>query len=201
MILIEELKDINNVGDIAKLHNKAFPNFFLTQLGLPFLSALYHGYFEDDKSGILIAKENDKLYGFLAYSNDYPRFFKQLIKKHILKFAFCSLKAAVLHPSFIRRILGAFKKSNSVVKPQKYVELASICVDPKHENKGIGSALIKELINITDFSVYDFISLETDAENNDSANQFYLKNGFSLLTTYKTKEGRLMNEYIYKPGE
>lgn len=201
MIFVSNLENKSLIPDIAALHKKAFKGFFLTKLGVPFLKTLYTGFFEDDKSGILIAKDKDKLIGFLAYSKDYPRFFKQLIKKHIIRFAVCSVGAAIKHPSFIKRILGAFKKSDEVKKDDNYVELASICVDPDCESQGIGTALIDELKSIINFNRFAYISLETDAENNDIVNKFYVKNGFALKRTYKTGEGRLMNEYTYCPEE
>ena len=74
-------KDKRLIGELAKLHKKAFPDFFLTQLGLPFLRTLYRGYLDDPESGIIVAVENRKLAGFIAYSNDYPRFYRGLIKK------------------------------------------------------------------------------------------------------------------------
>ena len=203
MVEIRSIEEINPylIKDIAELHKRAFPKFFLTQLGVPFLRTLYNGYMEDKDSGIIIAVNEGELMGFIAYSNDYPRFYKGLIKNHLIKFAFCSLGAAISHPSFIKRILGAFKKSESVVKEERYVELASICVDPTIESKGIGSALINYLKSIVDFKTYAYINLETDADGNDSVNKFYVKNGFELERTFTTTEGRRMNEYRYRPGE
>lgn len=186
------------IKTIAELHKKAFPSFFLTQLGVPFLHTLYTGYMEDKDSGIIVAEDNNGiLIGFIAYSNDYPCFYKGLIKKHLFKFAFCSLGATIRHPSFIKRILGAFKKSESVVKEEKYVELASICVDPGLESKGIGTQLIDYLKSIVDFNTYAYINLETDADGNDGVNRFYVKNGFKLERQFTTAEGRRMNEYRY----
>ncbi len=201
MISVYKLENKISIPGIAMLHKKAFKGFFLTKLGVPFLKTLYTGFFEDDKSGILIAKDKDKLIGFLAYSEDYPLFFKRLIKKHIIRFAVCSAGAAIKHPSFIKRILGAFKKSDEVKKDDNYVELASICVDPDCENHGTGTALIDKLKSMIDFNKFAYISLETDAENNDLVNKFYVKNGFALKRTYKTGEGRLMNEYTFCPEE
>ena len=130
MVVIKELKksDADYMENIAELHKDAFPAFFRTQLGIPFLRTLYLGYLEDQESGIIVAEDDGEVIGFIAYSKDYPKFYKGLIKKHLLKFAFCSASAAIRHPSFVKRILGAFKKSESVVKEEKYVELASICV-------------------------------------------------------------------------
>ena len=107
--------DESLIPRIAKLHIKAFPNFFLTQLGPRFLMTLYKGYLEDPDSGILVAEDSDHhLLGFLAYSFDYSRFYKGLMKSHLATFALCSAGAAIKHPSFIKRLLGAFKKSDGV---------------------------------------------------------------------------------------
>lgn len=203
MAVIHELatKDSDYIKEIADLHKRAFPSFFLTQLGVPFLKTLYSGYMEDKDSGIIVAEEKEKLIGFLAYSNDYSRFYKGLIKNHLMKFAFCSIGAAIRHPSFIKRLLGAFKKSESVVKTERYVELASICVDPEIESKGVGSALINYLKAIVDYDKFAYINLETDADGNESVNKFYVKNGFKLEREYVTAEGRRMNEYRFAPGE
>ena len=196
-----EQKDRNLIPSLALLHKAAFPRFFLTQLGIPFLKTLYTGYLEDAESGIIVAEEDNRVIGLIAYSKDYPKFYKGLIKHHIIKFAFCSLGAAIRHPSFIKRLLGAFKKSESVVKTERYVELASIGVDPNCEAKGIGSALISYLKNQIDFSKFAYINLETDAVDNEAANRFYIKNGFILEREFTTAEGRKMNEYRFAPGE
>lgn len=186
-----------SIRKLSRLHTRAFPDFFLTQLGVSFLDALYKGYLNDDRSGIIVAEYNGKLAGFIAYSYDYPNFYKGLMKHHLLKFALCSVGAAVRHPSFIKRLLGAFKKSDSVVKSEKYVELASICVEPKIGKKGIGSKLIDHLKGMVDFNEYAYINLETDAVNNDAVNRFYVKNGFKLARSYYSSEGRKMNEYRF----
>ena len=200
MVCIHELENANPelIHTIAELHRRAFPTFFLTQLGTPFLRTLYSGYIEDVDSGVIVAEDESRMVGFIAYSKDYPKFYKGLIKNHLIKFAVCSLSAVICHPTFIKRILGAFKKSESVVKEEQYVELASICVDPSTTGKGIGSALIDYFKGIVDFDRFAYINLETDAINNDDANRFYQKNGFKLSRTFTTAEGRRMNEYRYR---
>ncbi len=200
MVSIKELErvDDNYIKNMARLHILCFPGFFLTQLGAPFLTMLYKGYKEDANSGIIVAEEEGELVGFIAYSNDYSKFYKNLIKKHVFGFAMCSVGAAVKHPSIIKRILGAFRKSESVAKQERYVELASICVSPVIKGKGVGSHLINYLKEIVDYDTYEYINLETDAENNDVVNRFYIKNGFKLSNMYITPEGRRMNEYRFR---
>lgn len=200
MRIIRELNSTEKkyIRDLASLHSRAFPNFFLTQLGEPFLRILYNGYLDDKQSGIIVAEENNRIIGFIAYSNDYPGFYKGLLKRKVIQFATCSIVAAAKHPSFIKRLLGAFKKSDSVVKTERYVELASICVDPQIERKGVGSELINYLKGIVDFKSYSFINLETDADHNENAIRFYEKNGFVKERMYVTPEGRSMIEFQYR---
>jgi ribosomal protein S18 acetylase RimI-like enzyme len=158
---------------------------------------LYEGYLEDENSGLLVAEDGGAVMGFVAYSFDYSGFYRMLMRRHAVRFALCASTAVVRHPSIIGRLFGAFGKSESVARDEKYVELASICVDPSCEGKGIGSALIESLIDLVDFDYYKYICLETDATNNDRANAFYEKNDFKLERIYQTKQGRLMNEYRY----
>lgn len=191
------IEDRKLIDRIAHLHQKAFPSFFLTQLGIPFLKTLYKGYLDDADSGIIIAEESGKIKGFIAYSNDYPRFYRGLIRHKIIQFAWCSFLAVIRHPSFAKRLLGAFGKSESVEKKERYVELASICTDPAAEGQGIGTALIDHLKSMIDFNKYAFINLETDAEDNEKAKCFYIKNGFRQECTYITAEGRKMIEFRY----
>ena len=49
-----------------------------------------------------------------------------------------------------------------------------------------------------DFSKYDYITLETDAVDNEAANAFYQKNGFVLSDVFTTSEGRVMNKYHFR---
>ena len=196
--------DANALGNgyakkIAELHIKAFPSFFLTQLGESFLTLLYRGYIEDKSSGIIVSEdEKGSLLGFIAYSRDYSGFFRGLIRQHILGFAFNAIIAAAKNPRFIKRLVGAFGKSDQVQRLEPYVELASIGVDPEKNGLGIGTSLIGYLIQIVDFNDFSYISLETDANDNERANQFYQKNGFTLSRVFVTAEGRRMNEYRYR---
>ncbi len=203
MVSVEEVGkyDKRVINTIAVLHLEAFPDFFLTKLGKKFVKLLYKCYLKDDESGIIIAKDDENIIGFIAYSKDYPSFYKKLIKKHIVKFALCSIGAVVKHPSFTKRLLGAFRKSNEVKKTEKYIEIASICVDPKRNRKGVGTLLINYIKDDVDYSVYKYINLETDADGNEKVNNFYIKNGFILARTYTTREGRKMNEYRFYGDE
>ena len=195
---IFEVKDRQYLKEIVDIHHRTFEGFFLTKLGKGFLTTLYRGYIEDADSGVIVALDDEKVVGFIAYSKDYSRFYSNLMKRKIVQFAFYSMLAVIRNPSFIKRLLGAFGKSDEVKRTEPYVELASIGVLPETKGQGVGSKLITWLIDIVDFNMYSYISLETDAEDNDAVNMFYKKNGFVCVRTYETKEKRKMNEYQYR---
>lgn len=186
-----------HIDDIVQIHMDTFEGFFLTFLGRDFLKLLYEGFIRHDKSELLVAIDNDKILGFLAYSQDMSDFYKYLLKTKLFHFGWCALKAFIKKPSIMMRLLSAFGKSEEVKREEKYIELSSIGVSPKYKGKGIGSKLIVELKKKVDFNEFKYISLETDAVDNEYANKFYQKNEFILDRTYETRQGRKMNEYHY----
>ena len=160
---------------------------------------MYRSYSEHEPSGLLIAQdEQGCVVGFLAYSCDMSGLYKFMIKKKLIPFAWYSIGAFLRKPSAFLRIVRAFLKPGESKREEKYVELASIGVDPTAKGNGIGSQLISHLKEQVDFLEYAYISLETDAENNEAANSFYKKNGFILARRYNTREGRKMNEYRFE---
>lgn len=206
MIATKEKVSIRKVGssekqitnEIVEIHLQTFQGFFLTFLGRGFLRQLYKGYCAYDKSALLVAMNNEnRPIGFLAYSEDISGFYKYLIKSKLLPFAWYSFYAFCRQPSSIIRLLSAFFKPGKSKRNENYIELASIGVSPEIKSTGIGSALIEELKTNTDFNRFQYICLETDAENNEASNEFYLKNDFSLFKSFETPEGRKMNEYRY----
>lgn len=183
------------INDVVSIHLDTFTGFFLTFMGRGFLNLMYRSYAEYQDSGILVAFEEDKPVGFLAYSGDLSGLYKYMIKKRLIPFAWYSLGAFFRKPTVFMRLVRAFLKPSETKREEKYVELASIGVSPSVKSKGVGSQLIDALKAQVDFDKYDYITLETDAVNNDGANHFYKKNGFVLSREYITHEGREMNEY------
>lgn len=194
---IEITDDKEIVDEVVKIHIDTFQGFFLTFLGRGFLEQLYRGYIEHNQSNLIIAKQNQEIVGFIAYSFDISGLYKFLIKKRLFLFAWYSLIAFIKNPKILFRLLSAFTKSDEVSRDEKYIELASIGVKTSVKAQGIGSSMISFLKQQIDFNEYKYISLETDAKDNEYANKFYQKNGFILVRTYETKQGRKMNEYRY----
>ena len=187
------------INDVVTIHLNTFQGFFLTFMGRGFLKLMYRSYVEYNASGVLVALENGKPVGFLAYSGDLSGLYKYMIKKRLVPFAWYSLGAFFRKPTVFMRLVRAFLKPGEAKRQEKYMELASIGVDPACKSKGVGSQLIDLLKEMVDFNEYAYITLETDAVNNEAANRFYKKNGFVAEREFETNEGRKMIEYRWRP--
>lgn len=200
MMRIRKIGDTekDTINDIVSIHLNTFTGFFLTFMDRGFLNLMYRSYAEYKDSGILVAFEEEKPVGFLAYSGDLSGLYKYMIKKRLILFAWYSLGAFFRKPTVFMRLVRAFLKPSESKREEKYVELASIGVDPNVKSKGVGSQLIDALKAQVDFSKYEYITLETDAVNNEGANHFYKKNGFVIEREFETNEGRKMYEYRYR---
>lgn len=191
--------DTQVIGKIVDIHMATFQGFFLTFLGKGFLRQMYSSYCDHQPSGLLAAfDEHDVPVGFLAYSSELSGLYKHMIKTRLVPFAWYSLGAFLRKPAVFMRLVRAFLKPGESKREEAYVELASIGVAPDVKSKGIGSQLIGHLKELVDFEKYAYITLETDAVDNEAANGFYVKNGFVLTRSFTTNEGRKMNEYRYR---
>lgn len=181
--------------DVVNIHISTFEGFFLTFLGKGFLRQMYKGFISHENSGLIVVKIEKEIAGVLAYSGDISSFYKYLIKTRLIPFAWYSLGATIRKPSAMFRLIRAFLKPGETKRDEQYVELSSIGVKPEWKGKHVGSVLIDKLKEIFDSEKYAYINLETDADDNEGANAFYVKNKFVLSRTYETPEGRRMNEY------
>ncbi|UFH65462.1 GNAT family N-acetyltransferase [Clostridium cadaveris] len=202
-IIIESYDDVDLedsvLKDIVDIHMQTFTGFFLTFLGRGFLKYLYKGFIEHSKSGVIVAKENDRILGFLAFSEDLSDFYKNLIKTSLLPFAWYGFLGVLRKPKIFFRLVRSFLKPSESKREEKYIELSSIGVLPVAKHRHIGSIMITELKNRFNTSNNEYIKLETDAINNEAANRFYIYNGFKLNQEFVTHEGRVMNEYRWYP--
>lgn len=199
MINIREVKydEKKLINDIVTIHLNTFTGFFLTFMGRGFLNQMYTSYCDYEEAGLLVAEEDGKAIGFLAYSSNFSGLYKFMIKTRLIQFGWYSIGAFFRRPSVFMHIISAFLKPGEAKREEKYVELSSIGVDPNIKSKGVGSLLIDSLKHIVDFTKFAYINLETDAIDNEGAIHFYEKNGFVRERLFETDEGRKMYEYRF----
>lgn len=199
MVTIREVKSNEKelINEIVTIHLNTFTGFFLTFMGRGFLKQMYQSYCDYDESGLLVAEEDGKALGFLAFSSNFSGLYKFMIKTRLIQFGWYSIGAFFRRPSAFMHIISAFLKPGEAKREEKYVELSSIGVDSNVKSKGIGSKLIDALKDNVDFDKYAYINLETDAVDNEGAIHFYEKNGFVRERMFETDEGRKMYEYRF----
>ena len=191
-------KEKKVIKEVVQIHLETFKGFFLTFLGKGFLRQMYKSYCYHGESKLLVATdEQNNVVGFLAYSSDMSGLYKHMIKHRLIPFLWYSIGAFFRKPKVFMRLIRAFLKPSESRREESYIELSSIGVSPEVKGQGVGSKLIDALKEKVDFSLFKYITLETDVENNEVANKFYIKNGFSIEREFQTREGRKMYEYRY----
>ncbi len=185
--------DITTVVDI---HMQAFQNFFLTFLGPRFLRELYSS-IRADPSGIAYVYNNGNgILGFVAGTDQPDGFYRRLLVHRWWRFGLASIGPVLSKPSILPRLLRAFNKPGEVKAEQNTGTLMSIATLPNAQNKGIGQILVKAFLNEASRRDLKYVNLTTDQDNNQKANIFYQKLGFTCARSFTTPEGRRMNEYI-----
>lgn len=189
-----------DIRQIAELHQQAFTGFFLTQLGISFLSRYYSIVHEYNKGILLIAETHEgQIIGFVAGFLDPNRFYS-LMKARRLELALAILPSLLRRPSILFRILSNYHDVSSSGKGEmlsqcRWCELSSVAIDPEHSGKGIGKDLVNALIVEAEKLGATLVYLHTDAIRNNRTNDFYQKIGFILHAESTKYKGRRMNEY------
>ena len=186
------------LNQIVGLHRKCFDGFFLSTMNKGFLRQLYKSFCEHEHSELIVAFENEVPAAFMACSWDTSGTYRFMLRRHFITFAWYSFLAVLRRPSIIKKLFRAVDMPKETVRDENYVKIFSLCVDPEYQGRGFGTILMDELKHKTNFSHFQYITLETDADNNVAANRFYLSCGMKLSSVIVTPEGRKMNKYHYR---
>jgi ribosomal protein S18 acetylase RimI-like enzyme len=186
-----------DVRDLARLHRKAFPDFFLKTLGEPFLVQFYGGFLQDETAISVVARDEDGMrLGAIVGSTEPSGFFGRLVKHHRPGFALASAPPLLHNPTAASRLMRAVRYRGEAPAGEGGALLSSICVDPAAQGGGIGRLLIDEWTRVAATKGAHEAFLTTDAIGNDVVNGFYQARGWMLTDTHQTRKGRSMNRYM-----
>ena len=186
------------LNQIVDLHRQCFEVFFLSTLHNVFLMHFYMSFCEHEHSELIVAFENEAPVAFVACSWDTSGVYRYMLSNHFIPFVWYSLLSVLGRPSLIKKMFRAVDMPKESIRDENYVKIFSLGVHPDYQHKGLGTMMLNELKHRTNFSNFQYITLETDAENNDSVNRFYVNNGMKLSSVIVTPEGRKMNKYHYR---
>ena len=196
---------VDDLQEIVRIHQVAFPGFLMTLMGPRFLQEYYRAVL-DYKNGILLgAVDSDKdIHGFIAGFIDPAEFYRHFNARK-KKMTISGLLHVAVRPFLWRRVLENMRRvEQSSVAAQsdhhKTAELASIAVDPSMGRTGLGKKLVAGFMDQAGKKSVDLIELTTDALSNDRVNAFYQGLGFQVVETLERVDGRRMYKYEYKLG-
>ncbi len=189
--------DSTDIDSIAKVHEAAFPEFFMTRMGPGFLRAYYRLVLNYPGGLLLVCGQESEVEGFVAGFVNPARFYAYLSRgRH--RIFWPSLMAILRRPLLLPRVLYNRKRVASAIVQDEpgSCELSSIGVLPGSAGRGHGRRLIDGFCAEARRRGCMRIVLTTDSLQNDAVNAFYLRSEFTLERSFTSGGKRLMNEYV-----
>jgi GNAT superfamily N-acetyltransferase len=192
---------------IVAVHEQALAGFFLTLLGRRFLTELYRA-FIIEPDGVCwvtetcVGQSNSRVVGFIAGTLKPARFYRRLLYRRGLHFAFAALPALFRHPvQVLPRLLRAvLYRGEHPEGIEGAALLSSLGVSPNVSRQGLGKELVNVFCKNAARRGVREVYLTTDQRGNEAVNMFYERAGFRLLSTYTRQDCRVMNTYLRTTG-
>lgn len=194
-LILDELRP-DDVARLAEVHVAAFPGFFLSTLGEPFIAAFYRGFLDDRTAVTVVARRIDgSVVGAAVGTTEPAGFFRRLLRRRWPDFVAAGARAVARRPSLAPRLAGAVLYRGDPPAKAGWALLSSICVAPAAQGDGIGQHLLAAWTEAARSHGVWQAYLTTDAQDNDAVNRFYQGQGWVLSETYSAHQGRRMNRY------
>jgi ribosomal protein S18 acetylase RimI-like enzyme len=195
--LISVSADLSHLNGIVQIHLLTFEGFFLESLGGRFLKELYHGFISDSSGVCLVVIDGMDVVGFVAGTTQPEGFFRRLLQKRWHAFVLAGAASLARHPVRVgRKFLSALRyRGERPVDVPNAALLSSIGVLPTGKGKGIGRILVSAFCERAQENGAAAVYLTTDRDDNDSVNEFYRLNGFTLHSSFLKGRSRWMNLY------
>ena len=189
---------------VAQLHAETIDQGFLSTLGPRFLSLLYQAIDECPDACLLLAREGDRVVGFVAGTLNMGQVYRQLLR-HWLALGL-SLAPSVLVPWRLWRILEILRYSRggggdaTAVPTLPAAELLSIAVDPAGRGRGIAEDLYTRLKlffgtrGLGEFKIIVGASLLP-------AHRFYRRMGAVPVAEIEVHRGAASTVYVQRVGD
>lgn len=168
---------IDQTDQIAKIHLKSFPNFFLTTLGYSFLKTYYKSCSKSKEAISICAvdSETKKIVGFAFGCLNSKGFNKRLVCSNLGAYFYQTLILLFTKPIALMRIIKNLRKGNVLSDKGHYAELLSIGMSPDKSGLGIGRSLLVKFETQVREKNINTITLTTDADSNEKVSNFTRK--------------------------
>jgi ribosomal protein S18 acetylase RimI-like enzyme len=202
MARVEKI-DTEHLEGIVAVHLKAFPGFFMAQLG-PWFLREYYRCVVDYPQGILLTESDEHgCIGFVSGFVDPPAFYRE-VRRRRLSLGLSACTGIVARPRRLVTLLTNYRRAggtaHQATEPGS-AELSSLAVLPNAVGRRVGSGLVRRFIVAAGNLGAERVVLTTDTTNNDTVNRFYQGLGFTCIRTFEARPGRLLNEYAIEIGK
>ena len=190
--------NINDVDEVVKIHQDAFKDFFLTDLGSRFLKVYYISCVQNEETTIAIGQygPDNKLLGFSIGSSKAKGYYKIILKSNFLKFSMIGLHLIFKRPMAIIRLIKNMEKQGRETDDRLYCEILSIGIRSDQKGKGHGKILLKGFEKEAAKRDLKKISLTTDYYNNEGVIDFYKNSGYKIMYEFTVFPKRKMYRFI-----
>jgi len=185
-----------HTDQIAERHIEGISTGFISSLGIEFVTALYEAIAQSQSSFGVVAEEENRVLGFVAFTTDINKLYKSVVLKKGWRFALL-LAGKMFSPKRLKKMFETLFYPYRIRKMNlPYAELLSIVVAPEASGKGIGTQLLQKGLQGCARIGVERVKVLVGT-NNEAANRLYEKCGFALVGQINN-HGIISNIYVAK---
>jgi ribosomal protein S18 acetylase RimI-like enzyme len=186
---------LDDASILARLHRESMPDAFLPSLGSGFMTCLYKALVTDKDAVTLVAENGAGVVGFAAGGVSVRGFYRRFYRRHGLA-ATVRAVPSLVRPSVLRRALETARYPGDGGE-LPVSELLSIAVDSSYRSSGVGSRLAGAFLDKMATKGVDELKVVVGADN-QGANAFYERVGFSFDRTIAVHDGVASNVWVIR---
>ncbi len=167
---------------ITNIHSRVLNDSFLNNFGKKFIKLSYKIISKNQDDIFFVVKNNSIIIGFLVATKTGRLFSNRQFLQNFWSLNKEIIFSALKNPSLIFELLSWFLIKLKIT--DKTPELQFLAISPKYQRKGLGTKLLKKLMEEFKKSDIKYFIVGTKAKNNIS-NEFYLRNNFNFAYSQK----------------
>ncbi|WGS50623.1 GNAT family N-acetyltransferase [Paraburkholderia sp. D15] len=179
---------------VVDVHVAAFPGFFLTSLGRPFLMVMYRAFLSNPASVFVVDETEGSVLGFAVGSLQTAGGDRSLAIRFLPRFVLALIPGVLRHPLIVTKkiVSQLFTSRGQPDAPEHSAVLRSIGVSPDKRGGGLANELLREFETHARAKGALFVALTTDKADNERAIRFYTKNGYGVHAEFSQDGSRAM---------
>ncbi len=190
----------DDVPEVVRIHQAAFPSHFLTSLGRRFLEAYYRALSRSPLGLGVVARSADEVVGFVAGFQEPGAFYRELRRRWWPGFLAACWPQILGRPRMLVRLAGRARLPRACPTAPGTVVLSSLAVRPSGQGGGLGRRLVVEFLDLSRARGGRLVTLGTRGSDAGAA-EFYTRLGFRLARQAPAGGDVVYEFHYYLDGE